>query len=376
MVPILYIDRDGVLLREPPMTEQVDSLESFSLMPGVISGLKQIVTHTNYELVMVTNQDGLGTTSFPEETFWPYQNLLLEILQSEGIQFSSVHIDRSFPKDNLPTRKPGTAMLSHYLNNPNYDLANSIVIGDRLSDVELANNLGCGAILFQEKPVEHISQSMENSLIMTTNSWSSIANFLTDTPTIPPRTAQVVRNTKETKIDLHLNIDGRGEGSVDTGIPFFDHMLDQLIRHGQFDMNLKVVGDLEVDNHHTIEDTAIALGTAFAEALGDKRGIARYGACLPMDEARGEVLIDFCSRPYLVYDLPLKNPVGGIDGDMFYHFFKSFSDAAQCTLHVQGRGRNGHHKIEIVYKAFAHALRRGVKRNLQDLRLLTTKGSL
>ncbi|MDN4164829.1 bifunctional histidinol-phosphatase/imidazoleglycerol-phosphate dehydratase HisB [Cytophagales bacterium LB-30] len=365
MKKVLFIDRDGTLIVEPPIDFQVDSLEKLSFLPGVISYLRKIATETPYELVMVTNQDGLGTNSFPEDTFWPAHNKMLEILENEGIHFADIHIDRSFPHENLPTRKPGIAMLTNYFSEE-YDLANSYVIGDRLTDVQLAQNLGAKAIFIGKEPAEGAS--------LNTESWEGIYQFLR----MPERRASVVRTTKETDIRIELNLDGTGQTHIHTGLGFFDHMLDQLGKHSGADLSIQVKGDLHIDEHHTIEDTALALGEAYLKALGDKKGIYRYGFLLPMDECLAQVAIDFGGRPWMVWDAEFKREkIGDMPTEMFFHFFKSFSDTAKCNLNIKVEGDNEHHKIESIFKAWARAIKMAVRRDPQELdKLPSTKGIL
>jgi imidazoleglycerol-phosphate dehydratase / histidinol-phosphatase len=361
---VLFIDRDGTILIEPPTDFQVDSFEKFNFYPGVIRNLYKIQAELDYEFVMVTNQDGLGTKSYPEETFWPYQHKMLEILEGEGISFSNVHIDRSFEHENLPTRKPGIAMLHHYLTGE-YDLANSYVIGDRLSDIKLAENLGAKSILLRDMP--------SNQATFTTSSWDEIYRFLR----LPDRIATVVRNTNETKIKVSLNLDGKGHMQIHTGLGFFDHMLEQLSKHSGADLDIQVQGDLHIDEHHTIEDTAIALGEAFSQALGNKMGISRYGYLLPMDDVLAQVAIDFSGRPWLVWEAEFKREkVGDMPTEMFYHFFKSFSDAAKCNLNIKAEGANEHHKIEAIFKAVAKSIKMAIARDVSNMALPSTKGVL
>ncbi|GEO03635.1 histidine biosynthesis bifunctional protein HisB [Adhaeribacter aerolatus] len=361
---VLFIDRDGTILLEPPTDFQVDSFEKFSFYPGVIRNLYKIQTELDYDFVMVTNQDGLGTTSYPEETFWPYQNKMLEILEGEGITFSNIHIDRSFEHENLPSRKPGIGMLNEYFAET-YDLANSYVIGDRLTDIQLAENLGAKSILLATAPNERAT--------ITTTNWDEIYKFLR----LPDRTASVVRNTNETKIQVSLNLDGKGHMQIHTGLGFFDHMLEQLSKHSGADMAIQVQGDLHIDEHHTIEDTAIALGEAFSQALGNKMGISRYGYLLPMDDVLAQVAIDFSGRPWLVWEAEFKREkVGDMPTEMFYHFFKSFSDAAKCNLNVKAEGANEHHKIEAIFKAVAKSIKMAVARDVTNMALPSTKGVL
>lgn len=362
MKKILFIDRDGTLVVEPPVDKQVDSLEKLEFLPGVFRNLALIATELNYELVMVTNQDGLGTASFPEQAFWPAQNKIIEALSNESITFSEVLIDRSLPQENLPTRKPGTAMLTHYMKG-NYDMANSYVIGDRASDVQLAKNLGCKSIF--------IGDNNPDADLVVAN-WKEIYQFLKWVP----RTATIMRNTIETKIAVNINLDGTGSSAISTGIGFFDHMLDQLAKHGNIDLSIKVTGDLHIDEHHTIEDTAIALGEAFLQALGSKKGIARYGFLLPMDDCLAQVAVDFGGRPWLVWHANFKREIiGGMPTEMFMHFFKSFTDSAKCNLNIKAEGTNEHHKIESVFKAFAKAVQMAIK-TTDNFNIPSTKGIL
>lgn len=383
MQKVLFIDRDGTLIVEPQPDQQVDSLAKLDFIPKVISALRRIAEETPYELVMVTNQDGLGTNSFPEETFWPPHNKMLTTLAGEYINFAAVHIDRHFPRDNAPTRKPGTGMLTQYLAG-DYDLANSYVIGDRLTDVQLAVNLGAKAILFlpnageaspvQSADVAGLTDVMRDAIALTTGDWDEIYQFLR----LPARTATVERNTKETQIRVELNLDGTGRADMHTGLGFFDHMLDQVAKHSGADLGIHVQGDLHIDEHHTIEDTALALGEAYRRALGDKRGISRYGFLLPMDEALAQVAIDFSGRPWLVWNAEFRREkIGDMPTEMFFHFFKSFADAALCNLNVKVEGDNEHHKIEAIFKAFAKAINMAVRRDIRELdNLPSTKGVL
>lgn len=369
MKRVLFIDRDGTLITEPP-DEQIDSLEKLELYPGMLRWLSQLCEETDYELVMVTNQDGLGTERFPEENFWPAHNKLMKTLEGEGIHFSAVHIDRSFAYENLPTRKPGTGMLKQYFNT-DYDLKNSWVIGDRLTDVELARNLGCKAILINNGSLQPMleEKKLSGTCVLITTSWKDIYNLLK----LPPRTATIQRKTLETDVQIALNLDGTGNANINTGLGFFDHMLHQLARHGNFDITLHCRGDLNVDEHHTIEDTALALGEAFHQALGDKRGVGRYGFTLPMDDCLATVAVDLGGRPWLKWEAVFsREKIGDMPTEMFMHFFKSFSDTAKCTLHIKADGENEHHKIESIFKAFARALRMAVNR--QGNELPTTKG--
>lgn len=366
---VLFIDRDGTIIVEPPVTFQIDSLEQLSFLPNVISALKTIANNSDFELVMVTNQDGLGTEAYPEETFQKVQNKMLEILKGEGIHFSEIHIDRSFEYEGKETRKPGIGMLSKYFSNE-YDLNNSFVIGDRATDVQLAKNLGCKAIFIQNKL--HKPELMDDVHFIT-NDWFLIADFLFSNERIVTH----VRNTNETKIEIELKLDGEGEYEINTGLNFFDHMLEQLSRHGDLDLKMHVEGDLQIDEHHTIEDTAIALGEAILKALGDKRGIERYAFVLPMDDCLAQVAIDFGGRPWLVWEADFKREkVGDMPTEMFYHFFKSFSDAAKCNLNIKAEGENEHHKIESIFKAFAKVIRMASRRNPGNMKLPSTKGVL
>lgn len=382
MRKILFIDRDGTLIIEPQPDQQVDSLAKLDYIPRAISAMRKIAEETDYELVMVTNQDGLGTDSFPEETFWPAHNKMMVTFAGENIRFEAVHIDRHFPRDNSTTRKPGTGMLTQYFS-PEYDLANSYVIGDRLTDVQLAVNLGAKAILFlppdgllsvQTADVTGLTEAMQQAIALKTDDWDKIYEFLR----LPARTASVERNTKETQIKIDLNLDGQGKADIHTGLGFFDHMLDQVAKHSGADLTIRVQGDLHIDEHHTIEDTALALGEAYRRALGDKRGISRYGFLLPMDEALAQVGIDFSGRPWLVWNAEFKREkVGDMPTEMFFHFFKSFSDTALCNLNIQVEGDNEHHKIEAIFKAFAKSIKMAVQRSIRELdNLPSTKGVL
>ena len=364
MEKILFIDRDGTIIQEP-QDEQIDSLEKLAFVPKAISNLRKIATETDYRLVMVTNQDGLGTDSFPEDTFWPAHRKMLSILEGEGIRFDEILIDRTFEHDHMPTRKPGTALLTHYLEG-DYDLDQSFVIGDRLSDVQLAKNLGTQAIF--------LSDATSDEAVLSTTDWDKIYSFLR----LPVRTAQVVRTTKETDIQVSLTLDGQGTTHIDTGLGFFDHMLDQLGKHSGANLHVKVEGDLHIDEHHTIEDTALALGEAYLQAIGDKKGINRYGFLLPMDDALAQVAIDFGGRPWLVWEATFaREMVGDVPTEMFFHFFKSFSDAAKCNLNIQVQGDNEHHKIEAIFKAFAKSIKMAVQRDVYHMDTLpSTKGVL
>jgi len=369
----LFIDRDGTLIFEPE-DEQIDSLEKLEFLPKVFRNIYFIQKNLDYELVMVTNQDGLGTASYPEETFWPAHNKVLRAFENEGVTFDDILIDRSFPHENLPTRKPGTGMLGKYLNG-DYDLANSFVIGDRLTDIQLAKNLGAKGILINNGDlVEQMEkQGLANHCVLVSTDWDDIYACVAS----PERTAEVVRTTKETSISVQLNLDGSGVCEISTGLHFFDHMLIQIGRHSGVDLKINVKGDLEVDEHHTIEDTALALGEAFRKAVGQKLGIERYGFCLPMDDCLALAAIDFGGRPWLVWDADFKREkVGDMPTEMFLHFFKSFSDAALCNLNIKAEGTNEHHKIEAIFKALAKAIKMAIKRDVFNFELPTTKGKL
>jgi imidazoleglycerol-phosphate dehydratase/histidinol-phosphatase len=362
MKKVLFIDRDGTIVTEPE-DEQVDSIEKFRFMPGAITGLAKIAGETDYEMVIVTNQDGLGTPSFPEDAFWPSHNKMLQILADEGVKFAEVFIDRSFLEDNAPTRKPGTSMLVKYLAT-GVDLENSYVIGDRLTDVELAKNLGCKAIFFSKKE--------SSDAVFSTTDWNAIYKYLKS----KPRRAVIDRKTKETDIRIDLNIDGEGNGSINTGIGFFDHMLEQIARHGGFDLTIDARGDTGVDAHHLVEDLGICLGEAFFTALGSKKGIERYSFVLPMDDCLAQVAVDLGGRSWLVWEAEFQSRMtGDIPAEMFFHFFKSFSDNAKCNLNIKAEGNNDHHKIEAIFKAFARTLKAAVKKT-ESPGLPSTKGKL
>ncbi len=378
MKKVLFIDRDGTLVLEPE-DNQLDSLEKLEFYRGSFQYLARIAQELDYELVMVTNQDGLGTDSFPEDTFWPVQNFIVKAFENEGVNFSEVIIDRTFAKDNAETRKPRTGLLKSYLNTEKYDLGNSFVIGDRLTDIELAKNLGAKGIFISDHAnlgSEEISverEELEKIISLETENWQKIYEFLK----FSPRSAQISRKTNETDIFIGLNLDGTGKSEIDTGIKFFDHMLDQLARHGQMDLELKVKGDLEVDEHHTIEDTAIALGEVFSKALGNKLGIERYGFLLPMDDCLAQVAIDFGGRNWLEWDAEFnREMIGQMPTEMFYHFFKSFTDGAKANLNIKAEGANEHHKIEAIFKAFAKAIKAAVKQDREKMILPSTKGML
>ena len=376
MKRILFIDRDGVILQEPPQDFQVDSIDKTSFVPGAIVGLSNIAASLDYYKVMVTNQDGLGTPSYPEDTFYPYQNLMLRTLEGEGFTFDEVIIDKTFAQENAPTRKPGTGLLTHLINNPAYDLSNSFVIGDRYTDIQLAKNLGCKAIYFKSDlhPLTpEQDQDLRSTIALETSSWPDVYSFLK----LGLRKVSHARNTNETKIQVDLNLSGSGIANIHTGLGFFDHMLEQIARHGNIDLAITTIGDLHIDEHHTIEDTGLALGEAFALALADKRGMERYGFALPMDEAEAKVLIDFGGRNWLVWDASFKREkIGEMPTEMFFHFFKSFSDAAKCNLNISCAGDNEHHKIEAIFKAFAKAIKMAVKRDPFSNHLPSTKGVL
>jgi imidazoleglycerol-phosphate dehydratase/histidinol-phosphatase len=375
MKKILFIDRDGTLALEPE-GYQLDSFDKLVFYPEVFTYLGKIARELYFELVLITNQDGLGTDSFPEDTFWPVQHFIIQAFKNEGVLFNDICIDKSFPEDKAPTRKPRTGMLTQYIENSEYDLKNSFVIGDRITDMELAKNLGCKGIYIANEPdlgQSEATPETEFPISMATTSWKEIYSFLK----LEQRQVEYTRKTKETDINLQLNIDGTGKSNISTGIVFFDHMLDQLARHGGMDIQLSVNGDLEVDEHHTIEDTAIALGEAFSIALSNKLGMERYGFCLPMDDCMAQVAIDFGGRNWLVWKAEFKREmVGKMPTEMFFHFFKSFSDGAKANINIKAEGTNEHHKIEAIFKAFAKAIKVAVKRDPDKMILPSTKGSL
>ena len=376
MKKILFIDRDGTLAFEPE-GYQLDSFEKLVFYPGVFTYLGKIVRELDYELVMVTNQDGLGTNSFPEETFWPTHKFLLQCFQNEGVIFDEIFIDKSFAEDKKVTRKPRTGLLTKYINSEKYDLKNSFVIGDRLTDMELAANLGAKGLFLNGNESlgakEGTSRDLNATIVLKTNSWKEIYSYLK----LGERSVTRKRTTQETDIIVNLNLDGNGDSNINTGISFFDHMLDQLSKHGNIDLELFVNGDLEIDEHHTIEDTAIILGESFAAALGDKIGIERYGFCLPMDDCLAQVSIDFGGRNWLVWEAEFKREmVGQMPTEMFMHFFKSFSDGAKANINIKAEGINEHHKIEAIFKAFAKAIKAALKRDPEKMILPSTKGSL
>ena len=379
MKKVLFIDRDGTLINEPPPTFQIDSFEKLSFYPLVIQYLSRIAAEFDFELAMVSNQDGLGTASCPLENFEPVQHLVVQTLAGEGIIFDEIFIDPTMPHEHAPTRKPGTGMLGKYINNPSYDLAGSYVIGDRITDIQLAKNLGSSCILLNHEggtglvDLAALPQDLQQIIAVSTDSWKEIYGFLKN----GLRIVEHARVTAETKIDIRLNVDGKGIASINTGLGFFDHMLDQIARHGMMDLSLSVQGDLQIDEHHTIEDTGIALGEAFMKALSDKRGMERYGFALPMDDAEAKVLVDFGGRNWIVWDASFsREKVGDMPTEMFYHFFKSFSDAAKCNLNIYCRGENEHHKIEAIFKAFAKAIRMAVRKDPMSDALPSTKGML
>ena len=378
MKKVLFIDRDGTLVVEPPIDYQLDSLEKLKFVPGVMRNLGFIRSKLDFELVMVTNQDGLGTAIFPEDTFWPVHNFIMKTFENEGVIFDKVYIDKTFPSENANTRKPKTGLLTDYFSD-DYDLQNSFVIGDRLTDVELGKNLGSKAIFINDNTnlgtgeISVKKEELNPYIALETSDWQKIYEFLK----LENRSASIVRKTNETDISILLNLDGTGESKIDTGISFFDHMLDQIARHGQMDLEISVKGDLQVDEHHTIEDTAIALGEVFAQALGNKLGIERYGFCLPMDDCLAQVAIDFGGRNWLVWEADFKREmIGQMPTEMFFHFFKSFSDGAKANLNIKAEGTNEHHKIEAIFKAFAKAIKAAVKRDSEKMILPSTKGML
>lgn len=376
---VLFIDRDGTLIMEPPVTNQVDAFSKLEFYPHVFEYLSRIVKELDYELAMVTNQDGLGSEIFPEEAFWPLQNFVIKTFRDQGIVFSDIFIDRTFPHENKNTRKPGTGMLVQYIEDENYNLQNSFVIGDRLTDVELAKNLDAKAIFinnFQELGTSEITVSHEDLqkvIALETQKWEDIYNFLKQ----PPRKIAHERNTNETKIKVELNLDGSGKSEIKTGLGFFDHMLDQVARHSGMDVTIHCEGDLHIDEHHTIEDVALAFGEAMLKALGDKRGIERYGFLLPMDDSLAQVAIDFGGRNWLVWNADFKREkIGEMPTEMFYHFFKSFTDASRSNLNIKAEGTNEHHKIEAIFKAFAKSIKMAIRRDPLNNNLPSTKGVL
>ncbi len=380
MKRILFIDRDGVLIKEAPPTYQLDSFSKLQFYPGMFKYLRKISEELDFIFVMVTNQDGLGTASFPEDTFLPVHNFVINSLQGESIYFADIFIDRTFPAEHAPTRKPGTGMLTKYLNNPGYDLAGSFVIGDRITDMQLAKNIGCKGFWLNNDAslgATEINNTIEDLrkqvIVQESPHWENIYNYLK----LPARKIVHQRNTNETKITVDINLDGTGKATISTGLSFFDHMLEQIARHGNIDLSIECKGDLHIDEHHSIEDTGIALGEAIAKALGDKRGIERYGFLLPMDDCLAQVAIDFGGRNWIVWDTAFKREkIGEMPTEMFFHFFKSFSDAAKCNLNIKAEGENEHHKIESIFKAFAKSIKIAAKRDIYNNALPSTKGIL
>jgi len=379
MKRILFIDRDGTLIKEAPPTYQVDSWDKLEFYPEVFYYMRLLAEKSDYVFVMITNQDGLGTESFPEEDFWPIHRHIVKSFENEGVSFYATYIDRSFSHENSPNRKPGIGMLQEYIGNSAYDITNSFVIGDRITDVQLAKNLGCKAIWLNNDPglgeaeIKDSRAQLKGTIEIETHSWEKIYEFLV----LGSRNLTHERNTNETKITVELNVDGTGNADIKTGLGFFDHMLEQIAKHGKIDLAIKANGDLHIDEHHTIEDTGIALGEAFGKALANKTGMERYGFALPMDEAEAKVLIDFGGRPWIVWNAEFKREkIGEMPTEMFFHFFKSFGDAAKCNLHIECKGENEHHKIEAIFKAFARAIRMAVKRDPFDNYLPSTKGVL
>lgn len=378
MKRVLFIDRDGTLIQEVPPTYQIDSLDKVTFYPKSLVNMARIAGELDFELVMVTNQDGMGTPAFPEDTFWPAHHFIMKTFAGEGVIFNDECIDCTFPADNADTRKPGTGMLTKYLTG-NYDLANSFVIGDRITDVQLAKNLGARAIWLNEgtglgaAEIAGDRADLQSVIALETTDWNKIYEFLK----LGLRTVTHTRKTKETDISITLNLDGAGKADISTGLGFFDHMLEQIARHGNMDLNIKATGDLHIDEHHTIEDVGITLGEAMAMGLSDKRGMERYGFCLPMDDCLAQAAIDFGGRSWLVWDAVFnREKIGEMPTEMFYHFFKSFSDAARCNLNIKAEGQNEHHKIEAIFKVFAKAVKMAVKRDPLHMQLPSTKGVL
>ena len=379
MKRVLFIDRDGTIIKEAPPTYQIDSFDKLEFYPQVFKYLGKIAEELEYELVMITNQDGLGSATFTEDSFWPVHRHVIKSFSNEGINFKAVYIDRSFSHENLPTRKPGIGLLKDYINNKDYDVVNSFVIGDRITDVQLAKNLGCKALWLNNdsalggSEIKDSTEALQQTIALETSDWATVYEFLK----LGLRKVSYARHTNETKIDVALNLDGNGKAHISTGIGFFDHMLEQIARHGKLDLTIQVQGDLHIDEHHTIEDTGLALGAAFANALADKIGIERYGFALPMDDAEAKVLIDFGGRNWLVWNAEFRREkIGEMPTEMFFHFFKSFSDTAKCNLNIECHGDNEHHKIESIFKAFAKAVRMAVKRDPMSNYLPSTKGVL
>ena len=374
---VLFIDRDGTLIKEAPPTYQLDAWDKLEFYPHIFEYMNKIAG-LPYELVMVTNQDGLGTTSFPENTFWPVHNFVMKAFENENVFFTDVLIDRTFPEDHAPTRKPGIGMFTKYLNNPEYDIANSFVIGDRITDMQLAKNLGCRGLWLNNHPglgaaeVKDDIATLEKIIAVETHEWKDIYSFLHS-----ERRIIHDRNTNETAIHIEINPDGSGKSHISTGLGFFDHMLEQVARHGNMDLQITCKGDLHIDEHHTIEDTAIAFGEALLQAVGNKKGMERYGFVLPMDDCLAQVAIDLGGRSWLVWDVTFtREKIGEMPTEMFYHFFKSFSDAAKCNLNIKAEGTNEHHKIESIFKAFAKCLKMAVKRNVDSNLIPSTKGTV
>ncbi len=380
MKKVLFIDRDGTLIKEAPPTYQLDSFSKLEFYPDMFLFMRKIAEELDYELVMVTNQDGLGTDAFPEDTFWPVHNLVMTSLENEQVHFSEVFIDKTYPKDNAPTRKPATGMLTKYLNNPVYDITNSFVIGDRITDMQLAKNLGCRGFwlnidssLGAGEIKDKLEELRKETIVLESPNWKDIYEYLK----LPPRKISHQRHTNETKITVDINLDGSGKTSIKTGLGFFDHMLEQVAKHGNIDLSIACSGDLHIDEHHTIEDVGIALGEAMVKALGDKKGIERYAFVLPMDESLAQVALDFGGRSWIVWNAEFKREkIGEMPTEMFFHFFKSFSDAAKVNLNIKVEGDNEHHKIESIFKAFAKCIKQAVKRDINNNSLPSTKGML
>lgn len=379
MKKVLFIDRDGTIIKEVPPTYQIDSFDKLEFYPNVFYYLRKIAEELDYELVMVTNQDGLGTASFPEKTFWPVQDFIMHSLANENIHFSEVIIDNTLPEQKADTRKPATGLLTKYFNEDSYDLKNSYVIGDRITDMQLAKNLNCKGIWLKEDEQLGVEESNDISIwkneivVLETKSWANVYEYLK----LPPRKIVHERNTNETKITIEINLDGVGNANNKTGLEFFNHMLDQIAKHAQIDLAIECNGDLQVDEHHTIEDIGIALGEIFLQALGNKKGIERYGFLLPMDDCLAQVAIDFGGRPWMVWEAEFKREkIGDMPTEMFLHFFKSFSDAAKCNLNIKAEGINEHHKIESIFKAFAKAIKMAIRRDINNSTLPSTKGVL
>jgi imidazoleglycerol-phosphate dehydratase / histidinol-phosphatase len=376
---ILFIDRDGTINKEAPPTYQIDQYEQVKFYKDSLYYLRKIADELDYDMILVTNQDGLGTDIFPENTFWPVQNFIMDTIESQGIFFKKVYIDKTFPHQNCDTRKPGIGMMKEYIDNPKYDLANSYMIGDRITDIQFAKNLGVKGIWINDDEnlgaaeITNVLKELEDTIVLKSNKWEKIYAFLK----LGERKITHQRNTNETKISIDLNLDGTGQASIETGLPFFNHMLDQIAKHGMLDLQITTKGDLHIDEHHTIEDTAIALGEAFALALGNKLGMERYAFTLPMDDCLAQVAIDFGGRNWIVWDAKFsREKIGDMPTEMFYHFFKSFSDAAKCNLNIKAEGDNEHHKIESIFKAFAKTIKAAVRRDADKMVLPSTKGTL